>query len=456
MNSRSALVKAYRRHYNDPMGRLFGAAGCPTESRAEGSYVFDEDGRPYLDWCSGFGVFSLGHGNREILDRVRSQLESVAWLPPRARHDVQDDLRRQLARILPAGLNQVMLSGSGSEACEYALATLLLSCPGRKKVIAADNSYHGKTLGSLCLMGQPHLRQPFGSLQLQVEFVPYGDLSAMRLAVDANTLAVFLEPVLGGGHLVTPPAGYLAAVETLCGREGARLVLDEVQTGFGRTGTMFAFEKEGVVPDILMVSKAITGGCVPIALTIAHERIGPVPYSLDGVLSPSWHGSLLACVAGAASIEYLLEHEIPRQAAEKGAYLLSRLRRLAERHPSLVIDAPGAGLMLGLRVRSTLIEHALWLQLMSRGVIGGLSTNTVARHPVLRVFPPLTISYDEINQGLRALEESLDTMEYWPSLLLAGANRAFAYIDHMPAPLLRLACRAFRIKLIPRVNPAPA
>lgn len=446
----SDLVHAYRCHYNEPLGRLFYAAGCPTEHHGDGSYVYDDRGNRYLDWCSGYGVFGLGHGNAALVSSARQQMHTLAWLPAGCPHNGVQRLRNRLAPLLPPSLNQVMLAGSGSEAIEYALLTLLTQRTRRTRIVAAENSYHGKTLGALCLMGQPALRLRFGPLGLAVTFVPYGDLNAMRAAVDDDTLAVFLEPVLGGGHLTVPPPGYLAGVASLCRAHGTRLVLDEVQTGFGRTGRMFAFEREGITPDILVTSKTITGGCIPIALTIVDEEIirtHPAPGTLP---EPSWQGSLVACATAAASIEYLVTRGIPHQVEEKGRYLHERLTALATQFPTLIVDAPGIGLMLGARVRSVLVEHALWLQLLSRGVIGGLSTNTAVAQPVLRVFPPLTTSYEEIDAGLAAMTDALETLRRWPAILLKPVAYAFAAQHYLPAALLRAGCLAFKLKLLSR------
>ena len=457
MPSSESVAHAYRLHYNDPLGRLFDAADCPTESYGDSSYVYDRNGVAYLDWCSGYGVFSLGHGNHAIVGRVRDQIGTLAWVPADCPHGGVARLRDRLTPLLPPGLNHVMISGSGSEAIEYALLTLLAGRTSRHKIIAAHNSYHGKTLGALCLMGQPHLRVPFGQLGLDVEFVPYGDCAAIDAAIDDRTLAVFLEPILGGGYLTVPPPGYLALAESLCRARGARLVLDEVQTGFGRTGRMFAFERDGVAPDILVVSKTITGGCVPVALTVVHDDIVEALGGEDEMPQPSWQGSLVACAAAVASIDYLSAHDLPRQAEEKGRYLHGELRALVEKHPALVVDAPGVGLMLGLRARSVLVEHALWLQLLSRGVVGGLSTNASTRQPVLRVFPPLTISYEEIGAGVVALSDALETLRRWPSLLLRSAELSFHAQHYLPMPLLRLGCRMFRLgRRTSRKRSAPA
>ncbi|MHA4811663.1 aspartate aminotransferase family protein [Flavitalea flava] len=454
--SKPEIIRSYREHYNYAMGKLFDVAGCPLEAYGKGSYIYDEKGNPFLDWCAGFGVFSLGHGNGEIRKQIMDQVDKLTLLPPGCSHPLQQRFFELFAGLLPSGLNQILIAGSGSEACEYALRTVLLNSRGKKKILAARNSYHGKTLGALCVMGQSYLRDPFGPFHIEVEFIRYGDIGHLKEKIDADTMAVFLEPVLGGGYLQTPPPGYLQEVSECCVRHGALLVLDEVQTGFGRTGSMFAFEQEQIVPDILITSKAISGGLIPIAAIVVKDNLSiRLPFlekdSFHG--SPSWQGSLLACAAASASIDFITREQIPAQVAEKGNYLKERLMHIVRRYPKLAIDVPGKGLMLGIRLRSVLIEHAIWLQLLSRNTIGGLSTNSVTRTPVLRVFPPLTISYGEMDEGLEALEASFYSLNRWPGLILGMANKAFAFHHYIPGKFMRVGCSLFKLDLSPGTRP---
>jgi putrescine aminotransferase len=437
------------------MGKLFDVAGCPMEGYGKGCYIYDDMDNAFLDWCAGFGVFSLGHGNEDIRRSIMDQADRLTLLPPGYGHPMQQRFIESFMSLLPEELDQIMIAGSGSEACEYALRTVLLNRRGRTKIIAARNSYHGKTLGALCVMGQPHLRDPFGPLNIDVEFVGYGDIDKLEEKIDGNTMAVFLEPILGGGYLETPAAGYLKAAAGICSRHGALMVLDEVQTGFGRTGSMFAFEQEQVTPDILITSKTISGGFIPIAAVAVRRGLSTsLPFLENDPrhFSPSWQGSVLASTAASASIDFIISNDIPRQVSEKGAYLRQRLMEMVGRFPKLALDVRGRGLMLGIRLKSVLIEHALWLQLLSRNIVGGLSTNSVTTTPVLRIFPPLTISYAEMDEGLEMLEASFYSLNRWPGLVLDMANKAFSYRHYIGSTFMRAGCSLFKLDLGPKTR----
>ena len=218
------------------------------------------------------------------------------------------------------------------------------------------------------------------------------------------------------------------------------LVIDEVQTGFGRTGKMFAFEWEEVIPDIVITSKGISGGFAPIALTIIRKDI---LNNTPPVLSPEANTvsvdmtSLFNCAVGSASIVYITENNLVGKVARKGAYFKERLERIAKKFPRLVIGVRGRGLMLGMKLRNNVVEYSLWLQLLKRGVIGGLSTNLTTKNPVMRIFPNLTISYEEINEACILIENSLLALRKKPLWFLDLNNALFKYQFHLPFYLLK-------------------
>jgi len=348
---------------------------------------------------------------------------------------------------LPAGLDQVLLAGSGSEAMEIALRVVSAAAPaGRTRLVAATGSYHGKSLGALAVMGQRQLRSTFEPLWPEVSFVPFGDQAAIAKVLSTGTVAaVVLEPILGGGYLVVPPAGYLAEVARLCRDAGALLVVDEVQTGFGRTGRMFAIEAEDVVPDLLVVSKGMTGGHVPMAAVVVHDRVaaGMPPAAWLAASQPPAEISncLLSCAAANAAIQVTVELGLPERAAGLGEQLLSGLQDACDRHPRWLRSVRGRGLMTGLELRSGIVEYAIWLQLLSRGVLAGYSTNAFARHPVLRFFPPLTVTESEIDQAMSALDDSLTVLSRRPALLYDLANLALPMQYRIPNFALRTVSR---------------
>jgi putrescine aminotransferase len=411
---RKAVLESYRRYYNAPLAQHFELAGCSIETSAEGSRVFDELGREFLDMGTAHGIFGLGHCNPAIRAAIEAQAELLSGPTGRVPHAPGTRLTRRLAELLPGDLDRVTLAGSGSEGVEIALRTALLARPGRTRIVAARDGYHGKTLGVLGVIGLPHLRTPFEPLLPDVEWVRYGDADALARAVDSSTAAVVLEPVLAGGTIAVPPPSYLSAARAACDQTGALLIADEVQTGLGRTGRMFGVEHSGVVPDAIVLSKTLTGGHLPVAAVVvrneiaaAADRNGPVDVGY-GSDSAGWP---LVAAAADAAVEYVVEHDLSTRAHRLGLYLAECLSGLAESFPGVVVGTPGIGLMRGLALRNRVIEHGLWLQLRRRGVIVGMSLNSRAATPVLRIYPPLTVSRGELDLLVEALYEALQRWE---------------------------------------------
>lgn len=440
---RGQVLESYRRHYNAPLARHFELAGCSVEIAASGSIVIDELGREYLDAGTAHGVFGLGHCHPVIREAILAQLERIAGPTGRFTHAPGAALADRLARLLPGDLNRVFFSGSGSEAVEAALRVALLARPGRTRLVAAHHGYHGKTLGALGLMGLRHLRAPFEPLWPDVCHVPYGDLGAIEAVIGDGVAAVLLEPVLGGGTLQVPPAGYLEGVRALCDRAGALLLIDEVQTGLGRTGKMFGIEHAGVVPDAIVLSKTLTGGYVPIAATVVREEIAREAEvrTEEGVTYHSESGGWpLVTAAADATVEYIVSNSLAARAGFLGAYVSDCLATLAETYPGLIAGTPGIGLMRGLMVRNRVIEHALWLQLRRRGVIVGLSLNAGAEAPVLRIYPPLTVSRNELDRMFEALYDALATLQRMrPRAIYSLAVPALAFQFWLPTRVLARA-----------------
>jgi putrescine aminotransferase len=441
---RDRLLGAYASHYNPSLARLFEAYGAPVELGGSGTVIQDEDGCEYLDFSGGHGVFGIGHGNGAVRAAVLEQLHALASAPPLLHHAPAAGLIGRLAEMLPGDLDRIALAGSGSEAMEIALRTARLARPDRRRLVAATESYHGKTLGALAVMGQEHLREPFGRSWPQTSFVPHGDADAATAAIGTGALAMVVEPILGGGTLSVPPDGYLAALRAHCDATGTLLVVDEVQTGFGRTGTMFAVERDGIVPDMIVLSKAITGGHTPIAVTAVREGLLAESAALGAAAAerPSDSaGSPLVCAAANAALDFIVEHDLPGRAAALGPVLLEGLERLARSHTALVHEVRGRGLMVGLRLRNRVVENALWLQLLKRGVLGALSLS-VARTPVLRLYPPLTVERDEIERVLEVLDESLAELRrrLWPAVYDLG-DQSLRFQHRLPQSVLRRGAR---------------
>lgn len=443
--TRDRLLTAYKRCYNPSLARQFRASDSPIEEFASGPTVFDDEGRAYLDFACAHGVFGVGHGNADVRAALLAQLETLATVPALLYNAPAAELMARLADLLPGDLARVALAGSGSEAVEIALRTARLARPGRRRLVAMVDSYHGKTLGALAVMGQPHLRLPFGGCWPDTVFVEHGDAHALARAIGSGALAVFVEPVLGGGTLSVPPVGYMAAVRDLCDATGTLMIADEVQTGFGRTGTMFAVEHDGVVPDMIVLSKAITGGHTPIAATVLREAlVAGSPHlaaaaALDRGSDSS--GSPLVCAAANAAVDFIVEHDLPSRAGALGDVMLFGLERIAECHPEFVLDARGRGLMAGLRLRNRMVENALWLQLLRRGVLSAHSLSAAAT-PVLRFYPPMTVAREDIDRVLEMLDDSLVELgrRLWPIAYDIG-DWSLRFQHRMPASVLRHGAR---------------
>jgi putrescine aminotransferase len=424
---RGHLLDAYRRYYNRPLAAMFDAGKCPVEAGAVGHHIIDETGRRYLDFSAGYGVFALGHLDPDVQDAAQQQLIELASAPQTLDARPRTELLDTLAALAPGDLDHPILTGSGSESTEVAQLIARLVKPGRTKVIGTRTGYHGKTLGAMTVLGQRHLTEPFITKHRASTFVEFGDIAALKEILDETTLLVCVEPVVGGGYVTVPPDGYLTQVRQLCDEVGALMVVDEVQTGFGRTGTLFGIEHDGVVPDMLIVSKAMSGGHVPMSATIVRAPIynaalrsagGTLPFDTE---MPT---STMACAAANRAVRKIVEEDLAGNAQTMGALLISELRRISQRYPQFAVSVEGRGLMIGVKVRNSLVEQALWLQMIHRGVMTGISMNTVVETPALRIFPPLNIGEVEIAELTTTFENALaalsqravwqyDVTNYW-------------------------------------------
>ncbi|WP_394829528.1 aspartate aminotransferase family protein [Pendulispora albinea] len=435
------ISRIYDAHYNPTLALLFDMAKCPVESRSHGTRVYDDRGQEFLDFACGYGVFSIGHTNPRVQAVMLRQLDKLATAPQLAIHEAAAELSTKLGKLLPGDLKRLFLCGSGSEAVEIALRIASLRNPKRTRFVAVHHGFHGKTVGAMGVTGQDYLRKPFEPIWADVRFVPYGDVGAMKEAIGDGAAAVLLEPVLGGGFITTPPRGYLAEVREMCSRTGTVFVCDEVQTGFGRTGKMFAFQHDDIVPDVLILSKGFTGGHVSMAAAVVRDSIANEVAELsaaDPLLYMSdTGGSPLACAVASEALSVILDEGLVQRAAEIGPYLQQRLAQASRAYPKLGLGAPGIGLMTGIQLRNNMVENAVWLQMLKRRVVTGLSTNPMTPRPVMRFFPPLIVTREEIDRAGDALDDSLKELDRVPGLALDLANQAAKVQFHLPKPLLR-------------------
>jgi len=364
----------------------------------DGALVTDVDGTTYLDLLAGIAVNILGHRHPAVIDAVTRQLNTLGHTSNLYATEPGVALAEALVDLLGAGAPvRVFFCNSGAEANEAAFKLSRLT--GRTKLVAAQGAFHGRTMGSLALTGQPSKQEPFAPLPGEVVHVPYGDAGALTAAVSDDTAAVFLEPVMGERGVIVPPAGYLASAREVTAQHGALLVLDEVQTGMGRTGAFFAHQHDGITPDVVTMAKAMGGG-LPIGACLA------VGAAAD-LLTPGSHGSTFGgnpvCAAAAlAVLRVLAEDDLVARAGVLGKTLRNGIESL--RHP-LVCHVRGRGLLLGV-----LLSAPSGTAVESAARDAGFLVNAAAPD-VIRLAPPLVITDAQIDGFLTALPDILDAAQ---------------------------------------------
>ncbi|HWA82298.1 MAG TPA: aspartate aminotransferase family protein [Fimbriimonadaceae bacterium] len=397
------VVEKYSEHINPYLARLMAFAGFGVEMRGEGCYIYDQDGKSYLDCLGGYGTFSLGHRHPKIVAAVKSQLDRIALSGKAFFSKPAADLAAKIAEITPGGIEYTFFSNSGTEAVEGALKFARLAT-GRTKVVSTLNSFHGKTLGSLSVMGREKYRKPFEPLLTGVQFIPYGDIEAAKAAIDETTACIIVEPIQGEGGIVIPPGGYLTALREACDRTGTLLIADEVQTLLGRTGDMFACNHDGVSPDILLMAKALGGGIMPIGTISGRKEIWDKVYEPNPLSHTStFGGNNLACAAGLATIQVIEEEGLVERSRKMGALLLEGLRQVSK-GSDLVAEVRGRGLMIGLEFRIDEVGELCVAQMLKRGMCVAYTLNNPR---VLRFEPPLIITESQIDFAVETFGAAL-------------------------------------------------
>ncbi|TVR23363.1 MAG: aminotransferase class III-fold pyridoxal phosphate-dependent enzyme [Anaerolineaceae bacterium] len=361
--------------------------------RGEGVRVWDDADNEYIDATSGQGVALLGHAHPQITAAISAQSGALITCPEIFYNDRRAELYRLLASVMPDGMDRFFLCNSGAEAMEGALKAARLLTE-RRGVVAAVRGFHGRTLGALALTWNKKYRQPFAGWTAEdVAHVAYNDLDAARAVIGAETAAVVVEAVQGEGGVHPADVDYLRGLRQICDETGALLIVDEVQTGFGRTGRWFAFEHADIIPDIVALGKGIAGG-VPMGAVAWRSALGALPRGSHG---STFGGNPLACAAASATIETLAAEDLPAHSAELGAWAREEINR---RDWSAVREVRGLGLMIGIELRGRVTPILQGLQ--ARGVLAlpaGLN--------VLRLLPPLIISRDELLAVIDAIGDTL-------------------------------------------------
>ncbi len=362
--------------------------------RGEGATLWDDRGCAYIDCTAGIGVANVGHSNPEVVAAVERQARELITCPGIFYNDVRARAMEKLAGIAPDGLTRAFLSNSGTEAMEAAIKFARLTT-GRNGFVSAMRGFHGRTLGALSATFR--YRDEFEPLIPGHRFVPFNNLAKLEAAVDDGIAGVILEPVQGEGGVRPADPDYLKAARALCDDRGALLVLDEIQTGFGRTGSMFACQAHGVVPDIMTVAKGIAGG-VPMGATLVSERIT----SAAGKHGSTFGGNPLACAAAIASIDYTMEHDLPGRAARLGSMFADRFRH---RMPAAVRECRQLGLMIGIELKT---KGRPYLEALMRAGVLALPAGPT----VIRLLPPLVIGEEDL---MTACDTLIDVLGQDPS-----------------------------------------
>jgi putrescine aminotransferase len=378
------------------------------EWSGQGSILKDALGREYIDCLGGYGIFSAGINHPRIVKAVTDQLPRMALNSQELLEPWRGALARLIAEVSPGDLHNSFFINNGTDAIEGAIKLARLYTK-RSTFIAALSAFHGKSMGSLSLMGKASFRSPFMNGMQDVRFIPYGDADALeeefrRLThVGVEVAGVVLEPVQGEAGGIVPPDDFFPRARELCTRYGALLIADEVQTGMGRTGTMWGVDHWDVVPDIMCLGKALGGGVMPLSAFVSTAKIWEVMIPNPIIHSTTFGGNPLACVAGIAAISVTLDEDLPRQAATKGNYLLAALRALKAKYPDVLADVSGRGLLVGMEFPVQEIGWAVASNLFKRGV---LVAGTYSKAQTIRLEPALNTPMPLLEEVVSRIEDT--------------------------------------------------
>jgi putrescine aminotransferase len=410
-----ASFRAFARHVSSVEAKLLRLANFDKlYTRAEGLYLYDGAGQSYMDFTAGFGALNLGHNPAEIIEAVHKarSLPSVliAGFSP-----LSGALAEALAEIIPGELSVACFGNGGAEAVEIALKTAR-AATSRSRLLSCDNGYHGLSFGAMSVSGNKLFQTVFGPLVEHCESVPFGDVATLQQHLAHDDVAAFIvEPIQGEGGAIVPPKGYLLAAAEMCRAHGTLLILDEIQTGFGRTGRLFAAEHESVMPDMMLLSKSLSGGVVPISVCCTTKKIWRRAFgSRDRVdlITSTFARNPAACAAGLKSIEIAMRDDLAGRAESLGRHARTRLQELAQKHQA-IRSIRGEGLLLGVELsspipRATTDEDFAIMVASSLLKNHRVLTSYFDLAPtVLRFEPPLIVTKEEIDLAVDALDRVL-------------------------------------------------
>jgi putrescine aminotransferase len=371
-----------------------------------GANFTDIYGRVFIDCLGGYGIFNVGHRHPKVVEAVKNQLKHQALHGQELLDPLRAMLAQLLAAITPGDLQYCFFTNSGTESVEGALKLARLHTK-RTGIIATVGAFHGKSLGSLSATSKSIFREPFMPLVPGFHHVPYGDAKVLEAVIASakftgeDVAAVILEPIQGEGGVIIPPDGYFKQVREICDRYDVLLIVDEVQTGLGRTGKLFGIEHYGVKPDIMCLAKPLGGGVMPIGAFISTKEIWQEMIPNPFLHSTTFGGNPLACSAAIAAINVTLEEKLPEQAAEKGNYFIPKLLDLMSQYPDICQEGRGRGLMIGMEFTSNEAGYEVAKGLFENGV---LVAGTLINAKTIRIEPPLIITKTELDRVLEVLK----------------------------------------------------
>jgi putrescine aminotransferase len=403
------IAEKYIRYVNPTALNLLRLAGFDkVEATGSGAVLADTDGKEYIDCLGGYGVFSLGHAHPEVIDAVHAQMRRLPLSSKTFLNQPLADLAERLAQLTPGDLQFSFFCNSGAEAAEGAIKFARMAT-GRTRILTAEGSYHGKTLGALSASGRDKYKAPFEPLLPGFSTILFGDCAALEAAMDDTVAAVMLEPIQGENGIHVAPENYLPLARTLCDKHGALLIFDEVQTGLGRTGTLFACEQWGVAPDILTLAKALGGGVMPIGAVVGTPAVWDKVFAENPYLHTStFGGNQAACTAALATLAIIERDNLCEAARVQGAKLHAALDSVREAHPDLLKEVRGRGLMLGVEFTDPDIGKLAIGSMVHGGVVAAYTLNNPN---VMRFEPPLVITDEQIATVGRVFGEAIEEVK---------------------------------------------
>ncbi len=370
-----------------------------TVERGLGTHVWDTNGKEYIDCMGGYGVALVGHCNPRVVRAIKAQLDKIITVHSSLYNKTREQFLESLIKIAPKNLTQVYLNNSGTEAVEAAIK-FARKFTGKTGMVAMNGSYHGKSFGSLSLTFSQKYRKPFEPLVEKVSFSPFGNIEALRSTVNSDTAFVIIEPIQGESGIHVAPDGFLQDVRKLCNEKGILLIFDEIQSGLGRTGKMWAGQHWETTPDIMCLAKGIAGG-VPMGATLVRQDI--LACISKGEQSSTFGGNPLSCAAGIATIEALTQDGLVENAAKMGKLFREGLERLKEKH-KIIREVRGKGLMIGVEIKFEVKD------ILFDGITNSLLLLYSGKN-ILRLLPPLVISESDITKALETLDVILGKEE---------------------------------------------